>query len=157
MRLPSAVTWGSPRVGCLPIDAQCDSQRDVCSSSSNNIKKEALGILHVDDIVDAFISAMLCWYASSKPAAFELTSGKTSSLEHVKDVAQSLLSTASNTTTAASQPGQTVMMETIVRRLRQGGIRSDLLTRQSKRIFLVRWHEIWTVNLITAPRHLTLK
>jgi nucleoside-diphosphate-sugar epimerase len=115
MRLPNAVygTWGHPAsdIHKLLHSATHNETFVPGDSNSNNLKEETLDMVHVDDIVDAFISAMQFRYPSSKPAAFELTSGMTSSLEYVKNVAQALLSKASKENISAPQTSETVMVE----------------------------------------------
>jgi hypothetical protein len=110
MRLPNAVygTWGHPESDIHKLLHGATHNETFASNNNNNNsnpKEEALDMVHVDDIVDAFISAMQFRYPSSKPAAFEFTSGRTSSL---KDVAQTLLSTASNETLSVPRFDQAV-------------------------------------------------
>jgi hypothetical protein len=67
MRLPNAVygTWGHPESDIHRLMHSATHNETFVPSSSNNIKQETLDMVHVDDTVDAFISAMQFRYPVS--------------------------------------------------------------------------------------------
>lgn len=114
MRLPKAVygTWGHPNSEIHRVMQAATMAGNETGAMTPPVSDSSLDMVHVDDIVDAFISAMQFRAPSSKPAAFELTSGATVALSHVRDTVDAFLSTSTNETVSVPAETQTTEEDT---------------------------------------------